>query len=194
MATPPPNYAQNFLSEISAEELHILFNKFRLFTYKKYGWLEDRYGFDLENVICESICAAFDGRRKWPSETKGIDFFKFICGIIYSNISHLLEKEGSIVMLYLDNSSASKVSNLELPSQSFDPDQPIYLSQLFKKLKDVVCSDPLLTQIALCLEEMPDMNVRTIAEHMGLPESKIRNAIKRLVRKGRQVREGENHE
>jgi hypothetical protein len=194
MATQPRNYAQILLSGMPEEEVYDLWKRLRLFAYSQYGWLKDNYGWDIENEISASICAAFDGTRKWPAETENLTIYKFICGILYSKASHFLEKEKKVEKIPLDDSSVGEISRVENFPRSSNPDHQIYISQLCKKLKALFCSDPLVIRIIHYLEEMPDMKIKEIIEYTGLGENEIRNAMKRLDRKAKLLLEEGNHE
>jgi len=94
------------LSSMTEEEWLDLYNRLRLFTYKRYYWLRDQTNLDLEGIIQEAIIDTIQGKRRWPSvdkdtdevkqislEVKQISLFVFLCDVIRSKVSHLWERE-----------------------------------------------------------------------------------------------------
>src|SRR5260370_24195642 len=88
------------LSSLSEEEWVDLYNRLLLFTRKRYGWLKTRSGWDAHDLVQQAIIDALRGNRRQPHtgfpggepDPNG-SLFRFLCTVLASNVSHLLEIE-----------------------------------------------------------------------------------------------------
>jgi|GEM_PF-7011718 len=93
---------QQLLSSLSEEEWVDLYNRLRLFTHTRYGWL-NRSGLDLEQVVQESIVDTLQGKRQLPpadwqtgeSDPK-LSLFIALCLVIRSKVAHQWEFESRV--------------------------------------------------------------------------------------------------
>jgi DNA-directed RNA polymerase specialized sigma24 family protein len=88
------------LSSLSEVQWEDLFKRLLIFTHKRYGWLKELAGWDLQDIVQQAIIETIEGKRRWPprnSETgepdSNVNLFLFLCNVIRSDVSHLLEKE-----------------------------------------------------------------------------------------------------
>ena len=194
------------LSSMAEEELVDLYNRLRLFTYKRYYWLRDRPNLDLEGIIQEAIIDTLQGNRRWPPagkdtvEVKQISLFVFLCNVIRSKVSHACEREKRQVSLesIQENTSLpepqpedstdrvheallheSANDYLNLVSRE-DPHRQLLRKEVTAKMLDLVSHDATLTQILRLWLEEPDLRPRQIVERTGLPVKQVYRTLKRL--------------
>lgn len=189
--------AQDYLARMNEADWKDLYKRLRLFAYMNYGWLQVKVGgLELEEVITEAIEDLYLGTRLWPvvdkqGRDKQVSLCVFLCQTIRSKVSHILEKEKR--KIYLDENPEDENPNfydqLMLAQTIQGTDQEVIYSQLCEKLLEVVRQDSFLTKIVTLLTETPDLKPLDIAKLLNLPVTDIRNALKRLSRKLRSLRE-----
>lgn len=188
---------QDYLARMTEADWKDLYKRLRLFAYMNYGWLQAKIGgLDLEEVIIESIEDVYFGARQWPvidtqGRDKQITLCVFLCQTIRSKVSHILEKEKRKIYLDEDPEDEQQEFHAQLMAAHTTQatDQQVIYGELCEKLLDSVHQDPFLTKIVKLLTETPDLRPLDIAKLLNLPVTDIRNALKRLSRKLRSLRE-----
>jgi DNA-directed RNA polymerase specialized sigma24 family protein len=201
MATNWVNEARPRLSELESlttEEWEELWKKLRLFTWRRYGSLR---GIDLDDVIQQAIVDALEGRRRWPKQE--VSLFQFLCGVIRSRISHLLERQRRIVPIESlkpglhaedeGSDAASLERSINEPIGEYLRYEAIYNRGFYDLLVDTMCEsvegDGELVNIVRLWSKDPRAKPREIAQQLGLSMDAMRNAQKRLRRKLQTLRE-----
>lgn len=189
--------AQDYFARMTEAEWKDLYKRARLYAYMNYGWLQTKIGgLVLDDVIIESIEDIYFGARQWPvldkqGQDKKISLCVFVCQTIRSKVSHVLEKEKR--KIYLDENAEGErsefLAELMRAQTTQGTDQRAIYQQLCERLLDSVREDPFLTRILRRLIETPDLEPRDLAKQMKLPITEIRNALKRLSRRLRSLRE-----
>jgi CRP-like cAMP-binding protein len=94
--TSPTEQQLSSLSEVQWEDL---FKRLLMFTHKRYGWLKELSGWDLQDIVQQAIIDTLDGKWRWPpkdSQTavaQNLSLFLFLCNVIRNDVSHLREME-----------------------------------------------------------------------------------------------------
>jgi hypothetical protein len=90
----------NSLSRLSQEEWEELWRRLRLYTWKRFRWLNDRTGEDLDAIAHQAIVDTWTGKRRWPPlnrltglENDKVTLFVFLCETVRSLVSHVWERE-----------------------------------------------------------------------------------------------------
>lgn len=189
--------AQDYFARMTEAEWRDLYKRARVYAYMNYGWLQSKIGgFVLEDVIIEAIEDTYFGTRQWPvmdkqGQEKKVSLCVFVCQTIRSKVSHILDREKR--KIYLDESPEAEQSEFLaelMRAQTIrGPDQAVIYQQLCERLLDSVRDDPFLARILRRLIETPDLEPRDLAKQMKLPVTEIRNALKRLSRRLRSLRE-----
>jgi RNA polymerase sigma factor (sigma-70 family) len=178
METPSSRILKE-LHMYTEEEWNALYKRLMYFAYRRYGWVPyvTMDSVSVEDLIHEAIISVIEGKRVWP---KDVELFKFLCEVIRSKASHILERKGRIVTiegeeLWSDTVASSVTRQEEAPREA-------EYQQFCNKIRELVCDDEVLTRIMEALFVEPDMKPRDIAEWLGLPIEEVRNAQKRLKR------------
>lgn len=155
-----------------------LLKRLRYYAYGRYGWLTSKAGgaVDLEDLIQESIADMIKGRRQWPL---GLDVKIFLCQIIRSKVSHLLEKEGKAVP-----EPEHALVPCPVPGYTFhakEDEQRVGL--LSMSIRKLVADDELLSRIAEEWIREPSLRPREVASRLGLSSERMSNAHRRLKRR-----------
>jgi len=189
--------AQDYFARMTEAEWKDLYKRARLYAYMNYGWLQAKIGgLILDDVIIEAIEDIFFGARQWPvidkqGRDKKVSLCVFVCQTIRSKVSHILEKEKR--KIYLDESGEDEhsefLAEMMKAQRVYGADQRVIYNQLCERLLESVRDDPFLTRILRKLIETPDLEPRDIAKQMTLPVTEVRNALKRLSRRLRSLRE-----
>jgi DNA-directed RNA polymerase specialized sigma24 family protein len=189
------------LSSMTEEEWLDLYNRLRLFTYKRYYWLRD-----LEGIIQEAIIDTIQGKRRWPSVDKDTDevkisLFVFLCDVIRSKVSHLWEREKrqlsldsfyentSVLEPKLGDSAKREVLLNESATEYWslisrqDPYSQLVHKEVVDKMFNLVSHDETLTKILQLWLQEPDLKPRQIAERMGLNVKQIYLILKKLQKR-----------
>jgi hypothetical protein len=189
--------AQDYFARMTEAEWKDLYKRARLYSYMNYGWLQSKIGgLVLEDVIIDAIEDIYFGTRQWPvldkqGRDKKVSLCVFVCQTIRSKVSHILEKEKR--RGYQDEGPEAEQSEflaeLMRAQTIYGPDQRVAYQELCERLLDSVSDDPFLTRIVRRYIETPDLEPRDLAKQMKLPVTEIRNALKRLSRRLRSLRE-----
>ncbi|HXQ32582.1 MAG TPA: hypothetical protein VN843_01040 [Anaerolineales bacterium] len=194
------------LSSMTEEEWLDLYNRLRLFTYKRYYWLRDQTNLDLEGIIQEAIIDTIQGKRRWPSVDKDTDevkisLFVFLCDVIRSKVSHLWEREKrqlsldsfyentSVLEPKLGDSAKREVLLNESATEYWslisrqDPYSQLVHKEVVDKMFNLVSHDETLTKILQLWLQEPDLKPRQIAERMGLNVKQIYLILKKLQKR-----------
>src|ERR1700752_2449736 len=194
------------LSSMTEEEWLDLYNRLRLFTYKRYYWLRDQTNLDLEGIIQEAIIDTIQGKRRWPSVDKDTDEVKisrfvFLCDVIRSKVSHLWEREKrqlsldsfyentSVLEPKLGDSAKREVLLNESATEYWslisrqDPYSQLVHKEVVDKMFNLVSHDETLTKILQLWLQEPDLKPRQIAERMGLNVKQIYLILKKLQKR-----------
>lgn len=193
-----------------------LYRRLMLYTYKRYGWVRDRIGVDPQDLVQQAIIDTLEGKRLWPSidihtgeAKKDTNLFLFLCSVISSKASHLLEKERlrptveiseleqteADVRFEMDSSELVNFFTGESPVRYFEltsdaiPESQIYYGELVDRVSQSVAGDTELMHIVESLLQSPDLKPKEIAEQLGLSLPQIYTALKRLRRRLHGLRE-----
>jgi DNA-directed RNA polymerase specialized sigma24 family protein len=187
------------LYKLTKEDWSDYYNRLLLFASRKYGHNQIVNGtIDLEEVIQDAIVDILQGIRHWPpvgaqGGTKNISLYCFLCQIVRSKVSHILEQKKRIVSL-------DSILEDELPAllklvirMTTDPmqcsDQQALYNELCRWIINAAGDDALLKNIADLLTKEPDLQPKDIAQRLNLSEMEVRNAIKRLARRAKRMLE-----
>lgn len=185
------------LSSMTEEQWLDLYNRLRLFTYKRYYWLRNHTSLDVEDIIHEAIMDTYEGKRRWPPE---VNLVVFLCGVISSKVSHLWERERKKLSLesFSENTSVQGPQLEDSPNKEFEAllkesateylnllsrknlDDQLLYQEVTNKMLNLVSHDEKLTKIVQLWLEEPDIKPRQIAEKMGLTSKQIYQVQKRL--------------
>lgn len=165
-----------------------LWKRLRYFTYSHYAWLPSKIsgGLDLDDLIQDAIVDAVMGRRQWPPDVKLVTF---LCQVIRSKVSHMLEKESSRLKFIEEISDPTSTSNQQYLPQSGDAHQQLTYDELCNKIRALVHDDTLLKNIVELWILDSKLKPSDIACMLGRPVEDIRIAQKRLSRKLWKLRE-----
>ena len=165
-----------------------LWLRLRYFTYKYYRSVPGEIGgFELEDLIMESVVDTLTLKRRMP---EGIKLVTFLCGVIRSKVSHLLKSKVRGVPL--------EEGGGELPGgadalrcrtrQLADTFQQIYHEELCNKIREKVADDEFLSvfveQWLLDTRQKP----AEIAFVLSLSIEQVRLAQRRLKRRLEELR------
>ena|SRR5215213_6748397 len=199
--TSPTEQQLSSLSEVQWEDL---FKRLLIFTHKRYGWRKELSGWDLQDIVQQAIIETIEGKRRWPpknSETgepdPNVNLFLFLCNVIKTDVSHLLEKErrkSRTEVHELDLDLERLLEESDAPDKDLHKRRAAFLSnensesvalyhELSEKIHKAVANDEELTNVVDLLIYMPDSKPREIAEHLGLSIQQIYPILKRLRRR-----------
>lgn len=175
-----------------------------MFTHKRYGWLKDKYGWDLQDIVQQAIIDTLEGKRRWPpsdSQTgdprPNLNLFLFLCGVIRSNVFHQLEKERRkphLEVTELDFGlepllEESELSDKALPRMSEallsnqNSESMALYHELSERIHSAVADDHDLTKVVDLLLNTPDYRPKEIAQQLGLPLPQVYRILKRLQKR-----------
>lgn len=192
------------LSSMTEKEWLDLYNRLRLFTYKRYSWLRDETNLDLEDIIQEAIIDTFQGKRRWQpldkdtGEVKQINLFVFLCHVITTKVSHLWVREKKRLSLVSshEKTSVSEPQLADSPKRDAllsesateylhlinreDPHGQLLHKEVVTEMINLVSYDETLTKFLQLWLEEPDLKPSQIAEKMGLNVKQVYRILKRL--------------
>src|ERR1043165_6643337 len=167
-----------------------LWKRLRYFTYSHYQWLPSKVGggIDLDDLIQDAIVDAVTGKRKWPPCVKPITF---LCQVIRSKVSHMLEKENLRLKSLEETSTPALKAYTDSPYliQAEDIQEQISYKELCNKIRELVSEDNLLIKIVELWISDPNLKPSEITHILGISIEETRNAQKRLSRKLLKLRE-----
>lgn len=162
--------------EVLASEIKEMFDNF---TKKEWDDLIKRLSYfffahyaqesrlEREDLIQAAILAVYEGRRHWPAEIKLVTF---LCGVMRSIASHILEKGNKY-----PHQSIEETSDTAFPKK-----ESICL-QLQLELLDLVSGDLLLREMAKFFIQDSELWPRDYQDLMpDISEKDIHNAYRRL--------------
>jgi hypothetical protein len=175
---PASSYFHKCVMEIVASDIKELFHSF---TEEEWHDLNKRLSYFFfvhygreprlvrEDLIQGAILDAYEGRRHWPVDLKLVTF---LCGVMRSNASHILEKENNHPL-----QSIEEISNMALLQK-----EDIYTHmQLCDEIRDLVSDDPILSRMAEYIMQDPGLRPRDIVALMpDISKKEIYNANRRL--------------
>ena len=183
----PPRNIRKVLSAYTAADWEDLWKRLRRFTHAYYWWLPSKgRGLDLDDFIQDAVSDAIEGKRTWPAE---VELVTFLCQVIRSNVSHLLEKESRVVSI--EEVSASRLTTPASgspASRQEHADRQHAHQRLCNKIRELVREDPLLVEMVGMWLENPEIKPRNMANELRVPIEEIRNAQKRLMRRASNLR------
>lgn len=122
-----------------------------------------------EDLIQRAILDVYEGRRHWPTEVKLVTF---LCGVMRSNASHILEKENNHPLQSIEETSEMALLQKE--------DIYTYL-QLCDELRDLVSGDAVLSRMAEFIIQDAEVKPRDMLALMPeISKSDACNAYRRL--------------
>jgi DNA-directed RNA polymerase specialized sigma24 family protein len=200
------------LASVSDEEWEELWRKLRLHTWRRHGWLCEKFGWDLDAIAHQAILDTLEGIRRWPptdGETgrprDDVSLLSFLCQIVRSIISHRYDKEKGRLSLEssdLDSGPGPSVNQSHerlLQDISFRypqlvrPDtteRDVMYRLLAEEMCEVVAGDAEVLEIVKVWCADPTLKPSEIAVHLGLSMEQMRAAQKRLRRLLKKLREG----
>lgn len=201
MKKPAP---QDPLASVTREQWVELWTKLRLHTWKRYYWLSERLGENLDEVAHQAILDTMRGIRRWPpsnavtGETRrDVSLFTFLCEVVRSNVSHIWEKEKRRVSIdSFDSTIDGKENNQKFIENllnestkkyphlvSRDDSESIVIYNLItEQMLKLVAKDTEVYEILNLWRKEPDAKPSEIAARLGFDMPKVRAAQKRLRR------------
>ena len=192
------------LASVTREQWVELWAKLRLHTWKRYRWLHERLGEDLDDVAHQAILDTMRGTRRWPpidardGGVRGdVSLFSFLCEVVRSNVSHIWERERRKVSVdapglandreeseqkFIDsvlNASAKKYPHLVGRD---DGESRVIYNLVTGRMLELVAADAEVHAIMKLWREEPDMKPSEVAVKLGFEMPRMRAAQKRLRR------------
>jgi DNA-directed RNA polymerase specialized sigma24 family protein len=170
--------------------------KLRLHTWKKYRWLHDLTGDDLDDIAHQALIDTWSGRRRWPPVDKvtglpknDVSLLCFLCETVRSIVSHRWEKTKATIPLDGFNSTArgpqferAIAHRPALVIRPTDIEEADEYKHLTEKMLDLVSNDEEVFRVVKMWRAYPDLKPREIAEALLLTMPQMRAAQKRLRR------------
>ena len=187
MGMPCPEN-QEVLELLTEEDWREIWKRLRYFTYKYYSWLPLKVrGANLDELIQDAIVDTITGRRQWPAD---VNLVTFLCQVIRSKASHMLEKESKVVSI--EDISPSHLSTPAEPSyliRQEEKEKQAACEQLCERMRELVRGDELLSKIVAMRLDNPDLKPRELAGALGISVTEVHSAQKRLGRRVKVLRE-----
>jgi len=194
---------KNELKSISSEEWDDTYKRLRLYTWKRYKWLHDRMGVDLDDFVHAAISDTLQEKRHWPptdeqGRPKDVSLFFFLCQVVRSKVYHFWNRESQNISLNLIEQDHTFE---EFPPESFElsagesvggrsglmhtrlADRDAIDNEFRRRLRNLVAGDDELMKIVELIIEDPRSNPREIAASLGLDIKRVYAAQKRLRRR-----------
>src|ERR1051325_7298453 len=102
------------LPSLTEAEWEEIWRRLRLYTWKRFRWLNDRTGQDLDEIAHQAMVDTWTGKRRWPPidrltglENNKVTLFVFLCETVRSLVSHVWEREKARVSFDETSSSDS---------------------------------------------------------------------------------------
>jgi hypothetical protein len=190
------------IKEVTRDEWTEIWSKLRLYAWKRFGWLHDRIGLDLDEIVHKAIHDTLIGVRRWPpvktktGEIKKVDLFYFLCQVVRSNVSHEWEREKKRVPIDSvgngydqDEYHLKSLETLIYEAAEAYPylvhpipiDRQLIDKEFEQKVFDLLENDEILTKVLKLL--YAGVKPLTIAQELGMTIEEVRAAQKRLRRK-----------
>jgi DNA-directed RNA polymerase specialized sigma24 family protein len=172
---------------ITAAELTEVYARLRLIVAKRYGAYCRYLGCDPDDLVHDAIRDTLIGNRTWPpivqvtgEVNKDVSLLQFLSGVIRSVVSHRLKKAkrtGSLEALFTE------------PAGDYEADGQAKKNELADVVLELVADDKQLVRIVEVLREYPDSTPVQIAENLSVGIKQMRNAMKRLRRRVKVLKE-----
>lgn len=191
------------LESITPDEWIEYWHKLRLYTWKRFSWMNKRLGEDLDEIAHQAISDTLDGKRKWPpiDRTTGkikldVPFFSFLCQVVNSIASHRWEREIRRVPIEgfeqtqnpedihtgSDQTLTTTVQDGRKVSGRGDTESYVRYNLITGKMCELASEDIEAFSIICLWREDPCLKPREIAATLGLTMAQMRAAQKRLSR------------
>jgi hypothetical protein len=212
-STAPP---KDPLDSITQEQWIEMWLKLRLHARKRYFWLSQRLGEDLDEIVHQAILDTMNRERQWPpidartgEMRKDVNLFSFLCEVVRSKASHLWKREKQRLSIdtsnpaqdteefnqefvdHLLNESAKKYPHLV---RLDDTQSNLIYNDVSDKMLDIVAGDPVVYSIVKRWCEEPDLKPKELAARLEILMPKFCAARKRLRRLLKEFREGSSNE
>jgi len=193
---------KNELRSISSEEWGDIYKRLRFYTWKRYKWLHDRMGVDLDDFVHEAISDTLQGKRRWPptdeqGRPKDVSLFFFLCQVVRSKVYHFWNRESRNVSVNLTDQDQTSdqfpesFETLLAESAEIHPafgetkgtDSDAIDNEFKNRLRELVAGDVELMKIVEHIIDDPRSNPREIAASLGLDIKRVYAAQKRLRRR-----------
>lgn len=201
MKSPAP---RDPLAAVTREQWFEMWVKLRLHTRKRYFWLSEKLGEDLDELTHRAILDTMSGKRRWPpidsrnGEMRGdISLFSFLCEVVRSNASHIWEREKRRIPIdSLDSAGGTRgpdqksIDNLlnaaarkypHLVNRA-DIESTVIYNRITERMLELVAGDTEVYEIMKLWREEPGMKPSEIASKLGFNMPRMRAAQKRLRR------------
>jgi len=141
-------------------------------------------GLEPKDLAKKAIEAVFEGSRKW-NPAKDPDIFKYLRGIVNSNVSHLVESAGHVRRIYQAQTNSDE-DGVPLPindpeAGDSSPEEELIAKDLFEYLWREAKGDKAIEAILLCVDDGV-VKRSDIAHEFGISVDEVTNAKKRLKR------------
>lgn len=171
--------------------------KLRLHTWKKYRWLYDLTGDDLDDIAHQAIIDTWNGQRLWPPVDRvtglpkhDVSLLCFLCETVRSIVSHRWEKTKATIPLDSFFNSTGQGPQFEraiahrsaLVFRPTDIEEVDEYKHLTEKMLNLVSNDEEVLRVVKMWRAYPDLKPREIAEALLLTMPQMRAAQKRLRR------------
>lgn len=184
------------LTHVTEEQWADAWIKLRLHTWKKYRWLHDKTGEDLDDIAHQAIVDTWSGKRRWPPidrltrlPKKDISLLYFLCETVRSIVSHRWAKTKTT----LPSDNLDSITNGPQFEKAFahptslvlkpgDIEEAEQYKRLTDRMLDIVEDDNEVFQIVKLLRVYPDLRPREIAKILSITMPQMRAAQKRLRR------------
>lgn len=161
-------------------------NRLKHYTYIHYYWLPMKVrGADLDDLVSEAIVDTLRGRRIRPPD---VNLVTFLTHVVDSKVSHLLDKEKKVVPLE-DVSPARLVTPVDSPYaiRPEEKERQEVSQRICERLRKLVDGDEDLRRIVDVRLAKPELKARQIARELGMTPDELRNALKRLSRRAKEL-------
>jgi hypothetical protein len=208
MRNPGPK--SNSPPAISDAEWEELWRRVRQHAWKRFYWLHDRIGEDLDAIVHQAFVDTWTGKRRWPpvdratGETKDhVSLYLFLCETVRSLVSHVWEREKRRISFdapandllhdreFIEKLLASETNSL------FAPPPNVEASVDYNRLTEVMLGlleDDQLKSIVRLWRADPDLKPSEIAAVLKLTMPQMQAAQKRLRRFLRDWKENNERE
>jgi len=194
MSNSPPTLTQ--------AEWEELWRKLRLHTWKRFRWLHEQTGEDLDAIAQQAMVDTLTGRRRWPPvdrltgrENNNVPLFAFLCETVRSLISHAWEREKARISF--DARTADSINDQEFIEKLFGRayernsfyvtphkiEELVDYNKLTQVILKLVEDDRELVSIIRLWSSDPDLKPSEIAATLKLTMRQMRAAQKRLYRR-----------
>lgn len=192
---------------ITEDEWIDAWQRLRLHTWKRYGWLHKRLGLNLDDLVHQAIVDTMEGTRTWPPIDRNtgeirqdVTLLSFLCGVVRNNAYHLWVKEKKRISFERsDNDEPAMPKSLEILlaesngsyphlTRPEDVERQTIYNQITEKMSELVGDDEVARNILTEWRKDPTLKPSDIATVLGLNITHIQNAQKRLRRKLEELR------